>query len=98
VIVPAVEHCTSGKDRTGVFSAILLTILGVPRDTVIQDYLLTNRYLLAPDSLESTRAQLQRIFGLSEPLDDASIKTIMTVKPQTLEATLDVITTNLRLL
>jgi len=55
--------------------------------------LLTNRYLLAPDSLESTRAQLQRIFGLSEPLDDASIKTIMTVKPQTLEATLDVITT-----
>jgi len=90
--VPAVEHCSSGKDRTGVFSAILLTILGVPRDTVIEDYLLTDRYLLAPDSLESTRAQLQKIFGLSEPLDDASVKAIMTVKPQTLEATLDVIT------
>jgi protein-tyrosine phosphatase len=91
--LPAVEHCTSGKDRTGVFSAILLTILDVPRDTVIQDYLLTERYLLAPDSLESTRAQLQKIFGLPEPLDDATVKAIMTVRPETLAATLDAITT-----
>ena len=35
--LPAVEHCSSGKDRTGVFSAILLTALGVPHDIVIQD-------------------------------------------------------------
>jgi protein-tyrosine phosphatase len=37
--LPAVEHCTAGKDRTGVFSAILLTALGVPRDTVVRDYM-----------------------------------------------------------
>jgi protein-tyrosine phosphatase len=41
--MPAVEHCTSGKDRTGVFSAILLTALGLPRDEVMQDYSLTNQ-------------------------------------------------------
>ena len=87
--LPAVEHCTSGKDRTGVFSAILLTALGVPREAVVQDYLLTERYLLAPDSFESTRAQLQKIFGLAEPLDDASVKAIIALRPQTLEATFD---------
>ena len=90
--LPAVEHCTSGKDRTGVFSAILLTALGVPRDVVMQDYLLTNQYLLGADSIENTRADLQRIFGLAEPLDTATVKTIMTAKPETLEATFDNIT------
>jgi protein-tyrosine phosphatase len=90
--LPVVEHCTSGKDRTGVFSAILLTALGVPRETVLHDYLLTEHYLLAPDSMESTRAQLQEIFGLAQPPEDATVKAIMTMKPQTLEATFDNIT------
>jgi protein-tyrosine phosphatase len=41
--MPAVEHCTSGKDRTEVFSVILLTALGLPCDEVMQDYSLTNQ-------------------------------------------------------
>jgi protein-tyrosine phosphatase len=87
--LPAVEHCSSGKDRTGVFSAILLTALGVPRDTVVQDYLLSSRYLLAPDSIEKTTADLQKIFGLSMPLDAATVQTLMATKPETLEATFE---------
>jgi protein-tyrosine phosphatase len=90
--LPAVEHCTSGKDRTGVFSAILLTALGVPRETVIQDYLLTTQYMLAPDSIERTTADLQKIFGLSEPPDAATVKAIMTTRPETLQATFENIT------
>ena len=35
-------HCTAGKDRTGFAAALLLTALGVPREAVIDDYLLTN--------------------------------------------------------
>lgn len=42
---PLAFNCSAGKDRTGVAAALLLTALGVPRETVIQDYLLTNRYL-----------------------------------------------------
>lgn len=38
-----VFHCTAGKDRTGVVSALLLSFLGVDRATVISDYLLTNK-------------------------------------------------------
>jgi protein-tyrosine phosphatase len=44
--LPAVFHCTTGKDRTGWAAAALLTLLGVPRETVFDDYLRTNDYLL----------------------------------------------------
>lgn len=42
--LPLMFHCSAGKDRTGVAAALLLTILGVPRDTIIEDYLLTERF------------------------------------------------------
>ena len=44
---PVLFHCTAGKDRTGFAAALLLKILGVPHETVVQDYLLTNDYFLA---------------------------------------------------
>lgn len=37
-----VVHCTAGKDRAGTAAAMILTALGVPRETVLEDYLLTN--------------------------------------------------------
>lgn len=36
---PILFHCTSGKDRTGVVVATLLTALGVDREIVIAEYL-----------------------------------------------------------
>lgn len=39
-----VIHCTAGKDRAGTAIAVLLSALGVPRETVFEDYLLTNQY------------------------------------------------------
>lgn len=39
---PLVFHCTAGKDRTGFAAALLLTLLGVPWDDVMEDYLRTN--------------------------------------------------------
>lgn len=41
---PALVHCTAGKDRAGFASAVILSVLGVPRETVIEDFLLTNHY------------------------------------------------------
>lgn len=35
-------HCSAGKDRTGIACALILHALGVPEETVIADYLLTN--------------------------------------------------------
>lgn len=39
---PVVVNCTAGKDRTGVAAALVLTALGVPYETVRQDFLLSN--------------------------------------------------------
>jgi protein-tyrosine phosphatase len=39
--LPAVFHCSAGKDRTGVLAAIVLGCLGVPDDVIIDDYALS---------------------------------------------------------
>jgi protein-tyrosine phosphatase len=40
---PIVLHCTAGKDRTGVSTAFLLSVLGVEQELIEADYRLTNR-------------------------------------------------------
>ena len=44
--LPALFHCTTGKDRTGWAAAAFLTLMGVPRETVYEDYLRSNDYIL----------------------------------------------------
>jgi protein-tyrosine phosphatase len=39
---PLVFHCSAGKDRTGIASALILSTLGVPHEQIFADYLLTN--------------------------------------------------------
>ncbi len=40
---PVVVHCTAGKDRTGVTTAFLLSVLGVKRKLIEEDFILSNR-------------------------------------------------------
>lgn len=39
---PALVHCTSGKDRTGIVVAALLSILGVSEQFIVTEYLLSD--------------------------------------------------------
>jgi protein-tyrosine phosphatase len=41
---PLVVNCSAGQDRTGIASALLLSALGVPREVVIEDYLLSTDF------------------------------------------------------
>lgn len=41
---PMLYHCTGGKDRTGFVTALILSSLGVERDIIMQDYLMSNYY------------------------------------------------------
>lgn len=41
---PAVVHCSAGKDRTGVTCAVLQLTVGVDRETVLDDYVLTSQH------------------------------------------------------
>jgi len=43
--LPLVFHCSAGKDRTGVLTAIVLGILGVTDEDIIEDYTLTAPYM-----------------------------------------------------
>jgi protein-tyrosine phosphatase len=57
---PLLLHCTAGKDRSGVASALILSALGVPRATIMQDYELTDQ-LLRPSS-EPPKTEFMRRF------------------------------------
>jgi len=65
---PLAFNCSAGKDRTGVAAALLLTLLGVDRETVMADYLLSNLHYrpkapskeAAPDPTTAMFARLPR--------------------------------------
>lgn len=43
--LPAVVHCSAGKDRTGLVVAVLLGVLGVQDEVIVRDYALTARFM-----------------------------------------------------
>lgn len=49
---PLLFHCTAGKDRTGIGAALILTALGVDRETVKKDYMLSNKTLAGVKMME----------------------------------------------
>ncbi len=53
--LPATFHCTGGKDRTGLATAMVLQLLGVDQDTIVDDFLLTNLYR-TPSRIAALRA------------------------------------------
>jgi len=80
--LPAVFHCTTGKDRTGWAAAALLTLLGVPKDQVYEDYLRSNDYILP--------AYQKVIDGFVAAGGDPEIpKAILGVKKEYLDAAFD---------
>jgi len=60
---PMVLHCTAGKDRTGVSTAFLLSVLGVDRAIIEADYKLTNRDVARQVDF------IERTVGLPEGMD-----------------------------
>ncbi|WP_369640642.1 tyrosine-protein phosphatase, partial [Nocardia sp. JMUB6875] len=58
-------HCTSGKDRTGWMTYVLLQAVGVPENVARQDYLLSNQYRAASDA--ALRAQLKAAGIMQNP-------------------------------
>lgn len=75
---PMVFHCTAGKDRTGFAAALLLSSLGVEREVIMQDYLLTNDLYRAP----------AMVAGAAPPEVRAAVRR---VQADYLQASLDVV-------
>lgn len=80
-------HCTEGKDRCGILSALVLTVLGVPRDLIIEDYLMTNE-VNGPKSEQIYQSLLSR--GKSKKIA-AGIREIFLAKEEYLGAFLQML-------
>lgn len=52
-------HCTDGKDRTGLASMLILTALGADRETIMEDYMLTN--IFNKEKLDRVSAGLEKM-------------------------------------
>lgn len=80
--LPALFHCTTGKDRTGWATAALLLLLGVPQDDVMADYLESNAHLLA--AFDAAFEAFRRAGG-----DPEILHPMIGVRPSYLEAALE---------
>jgi protein-tyrosine phosphatase len=86
-------HCSAGKDRTGVAVALVLAALGVPRETIVEDYVLTNEANLADEFLGARATGLG--FGTTadaiQALPPMARAAVLDAHPSYLGAALDAI-------
>lgn len=64
--VPAIIHCSAGKDRTGFFCAAVLAALGVGRDDIYADYLLESPAIRRSRRARTT-AMMEALAGPAVP-------------------------------
>jgi protein-tyrosine phosphatase len=81
--LPALVHCSAGKDRTGVVIALILAVLGVPDEVIAADYALSGSYL-DPDRTPAI-GQLSASTGLDEELT----RTLLSSPPELILEVLD---------
>jgi len=84
--LPAVFHCSAGKDRTGVFASLILGVLGVDDKSIVEDYLVTNEKVALIIQRLSSRPgneHMQRIpvdfFRAQAPAMEAVLEEVRTV-------------------
>ncbi len=82
-------HCAAGKDRTGLAAALTHHMLGVHRDDLMADYLLTNESGRFERVVEGYLDVIEKRFGKRPPLE--AMKVAMSVHPDYLERSFAVI-------
>ena len=72
-------HCFAGKDRTGIAASLLLHVLGVHRDDLLAEFLLTND---APTRQILERQSLPRMFAHYGEIEPEALHNLMGVLPE----------------
>lgn len=86
---PHLLHCLAGKDRTGLAVALVHSLLGVHRDDIMADFLLTNTAGNAEARIAALVEGVRRDFGAE--MDEGALRVLVTVSPEFLEAAFDAI-------
>ena len=89
---PFVYHCSHGVHRTGTATAILLSALGVPWETVREDYLLSNKYRAEEVNRRTNDLRLLAADTLlvePEEVDMTNIRAFYILQPEYIDASLD---------
>ena len=60
---PLAFNCSAGKDRAGTGAALILTLLGVPRETVVADYALSDKIVDYRAQIQSGKTAAATIFS-----------------------------------
>jgi protein tyrosine/serine phosphatase len=82
---PSLVNCMAGKDRTGITVAMLHLALGVHRDDVFADYLLTNSF---GDPEARIAAGARAIHVIIGEVDEEALRVLMAVEPEYLQTAL----------
>lgn len=85
---PSLVHCVAGKDRTGWAVALAQHALGVSRDDIIADYLLTNQ---AGNIEARIAAGAEQIRAHRGPISDNTIRVLMGVEEDYIVAAFDAV-------
>lgn len=87
-------HCASGKDRTGFGAALILDVLGVDEDKIIDDYLLTNKYLTPEKEIDRLSSEFLDHTG--SPVSEEVLRPLLEVRPEYIAACFDEISKRYR--
>lgn len=85
-------HCTAGKDRTGIAAALLLTALGVDRETVIADYTLSETIASLPEYQNAAPAltdDMDESYAFLATMSPAALDALMGTRRSYIEAALE---------
>jgi protein-tyrosine phosphatase len=82
--VPAVLACTPGKDRTGMAVALQLSLVGVPREAVIENYALSEKVYDFPTHFHADAERAERAGRTDNPI----VRLIHEVSPAAVRAIL----------
>ncbi len=80
-------HCAAGKDRTGTLCALVQGILGVSRDDIMADYMLTLEAVDIEAIIEPAAKMFSKRYG--REIDPQALWPMFGVAPEFLEASLD---------
>ncbi len=91
--IPLAFNCSAGKDRTGVAAALLLTALGVPRETVVADYALSEQVVdyMAEFYEAAGEAGPDSPYAFLTQLPPEVVEPLMRTEPAYIEATFEAI-------